>query len=153
MWGSNVSGFVCTWLQSRVQMSKILSLETFKTSNEIYVWRKLALRSFYHVDEVIWSRTSTPSVICTPVPGHLWAFEIYRTQNFGQISEFWHFLGQKLGMAYKNLLRKKLEKVLLHFCSLFDSEQENTLLVRWSKDSFKKYRFEGFLRSDPVYGL
>ena len=41
--------------------------------------------------------------------------------------------------------------MLLHFCSLFDSEQENTLLVHWSKDLFKKVCFEAFLRSDPVY--
>ena len=54
-------------------------------------------------------------------------------------------------MAYKTLIRKKLKKVLLHFCSLFDSEQENTLLVRWSFDSFKKVCFEAVLRSDPVY--
>ena len=54
-------------------------------------------------------------------------------------------------MAYKILIRKNYEKVLLHFCSLFDSEQENTLLVRWSFDSFKKVCFEAFLRSDPVY--
>ena len=54
-------------------------------------------------------------------------------------------------MAYKILIRKNYEKVLLHFCSLFDSEQENTLLVRWSFDSFEKVCFEAFLRSDPVY--
>ena len=40
--------------------------------------------------------------------------------------------------------------MLLHFCSLFDSEQENTLLVPWSEDSFKKVRFEPFLGSDPA---
>ena len=40
--------------------------------------------------------------------------------------------------------------MLLHFCSLFDSEQENTLLVPWSKDSFKKCCFEPFLGSDPA---
>ena len=52
------------------------------------------------VDEVIWSKTSIPSAVCVAVTGNLWAFLMNKTQKSAQKGEFWHFLCQKLGMAF-----------------------------------------------------
>ena len=53
-----------------------------------------------HAEDVIWSLTGIFGAIRAPVPGHLWTFLMNKTQKYGQKGQFWHFLCQKLGMAY-----------------------------------------------------